>query len=123
VRGLDDIDRPERAHRRRTNLQGPARRTLAPYVERDPATNEVVNACDRRLVVRLWETPTPGGDSADDPEQVEVPPLDVAVARDALADVGDDGSAAEIVSGPGEGEVLFIPHGDRTVIIPAGLCG
>jgi hypothetical protein len=84
---------------------------------------ELVNACDRPLVVRLWETPTPGGDSADDPEQVEVPPLEVVVARDALAAVGDDGSAAEIVSGPGEGEVLFIPHGDRTVIIPAGLCG
>lgn len=85
---------------------------------------EVVNPCSERIVVILWETPMPRGAKSDRPTRVVVPALEKVESKDALADVGKDGSSAEIISGPGRGEVLFIPHGgDLVVIIPARLCG
>lgn len=90
----------------------------------DTKVVEVVNSCSQRVVVNLWETPRPRGAKSDRPARVVVPALAKVEVKDALADVGDDGSSAEIVSGPGAGEVLFIPHGgDLVVIIPGKLCG
>lgn len=90
----------------------------------DTKVVEVVNPCSERVVVNLWETPTPRGAKNDRPTRVVVPALDKVEVKDALADVGKDGSSAEIISEPGRGEIMFIPHGgDLVVIIPAKLCG
>lgn len=84
---------------------------------------ELVNPCSEGIVVNLWETPTPRAETSDLPTQVVVPALQKVESKGALADVGNDGSSAEIISGPGVGEVLFIPHGgDLVVIVPARLC-
>lgn len=85
---------------------------------------EVVNPCNEEIVVHLWETPTPGAAKNDLPARGVIPPLTKVEVKRALADVGTDGSSAEIISGPGTGEILFIPHGgDLMVIVPAKLCG
>lgn len=83
---------------------------------------EVINACDKRVVVNLWENPDPKRAGGDDPERVVVPPLSTVTAKDALDDVDDNGSGAEIIEGPGRGEVLQLAHGARKVILPASLC-
>jgi hypothetical protein len=84
---------------------------------------EVVNPCGDQITVNLWETPTPAAAAKDTPTRVVVGPRSTAVAKDALADVGNDGSGAEIVAGPGTGQVLTIPHGGKLVVsIPTTLC-
>lgn len=84
---------------------------------------EVVNPCGEQITVDLWEAPTPAAAGNDTPTRVVVGPRSTAVAKDALADVGNDGSGAEIVAGPGTGQVLTIPHGGKLVVsIPATLC-
>ncbi|MCA1835011.1 MAG: hypothetical protein LC721_01200 [Actinobacteria bacterium] len=45
------------------------------------------------------------------------------IAKDTLNDVDKNGSSAEIIAGPGTGEVLKLDHGASTVILPARLCG
>lgn len=84
---------------------------------------EIVNPCDRPIEVNLWETPRPAGDENDTPTKVRVPPRSLVTEKDALADVGEDGSSAEVVSGPGKGEVIFMPHDERIAILPGELCG
>ena len=85
-------------------------------------TVDVVNPCSEPVTVRLWETPRPHQVN-ESPRRIEVPPLRRIRVSHALADVGKDGSSAEIVAGPGEGKVLFIPHvGELVVVIPATLC-
>lgn len=83
---------------------------------------EVINPCDKRVVVHLWENPDPTQARGDRPERVEVAPLSSVTAKDALNDVDKNGSSAEIVEGPGRGEVLRLAHGARKVILPARLC-
>ena len=84
---------------------------------------EVVNPCSEQVVVKIWETPKPRDAKSDQPARAVVGPVSRVVAKDALADVGKDGSSLEIVSGPGMGEVISIPHdADLFVIIPATLC-
>lgn len=65
---------------------------------------------------------TQGQALGDDPERIVVPPLTSVTAEDVLYDVDDNGSSAEIVEGPGRGEVLQLPHGDEQIILPANLC-
>lgn len=85
---------------------------------------EVVNPCNDEIVVHLWETPTPGAAKNDLPARAVIPPLTKVEVKGALVDVGTDGSSAEIISGPGTGEIVFIPHGgDLMVIVPGELCG
>jgi hypothetical protein len=84
---------------------------------------EIVNPCGEEIVVNLWESPAPRGAKNDLPTHAVVPARSTVKVKDALADVGKDGSAAEIISGPGTGEVLSIPHGgDLVVMIPTELC-
>lgn len=84
---------------------------------------EVLNPCFDEITVDLWETPTPGAAGNDIPTRLVVGARSAAVAKNALADVGDDGSSAEIIAGPGTGEVLTIPHGGTLVVrIPASFC-
>lgn len=83
---------------------------------------EVTNPCNDPVVLNLWETPDPRTPRGDKPERVVVPPLSSVTAEDALHDVDENGWSAEIVEGPGTGEVLRFNQGDRKMIVPGRLC-
>lgn len=96
--------------------------TLSSCVLRRDLT--IVNACDSRIVVALWERPDPreARRHGAKPKHVLIPRMSSVTTRSALSDVDTNGSSASIVRGPGAGSVMRIPHRTRTLIIPARLC-
>ncbi len=83
----------------------------------------VVNACDRQLRVRIWDRPEPGDAKQNFFKEATVSPLSRVTVKEVVTDNGERDWSAEIVAGPGTGEVLSIKHtGDRVVVVPARLC-
>lgn len=84
---------------------------------------EVVNACDQQLRVRIWDRPEPGNVKQNFFKEVTVSPLSRVKVKEVVTDNGERDWSAEIVAGPGTGEVLSIEHtGDRLVVVPARHC-
>jgi len=84
---------------------------------------DVVNACDRQLRVRIWDRPEPGDAKQNFFKEATVSPLSRVTVKEVVTDNGERDWSAEIVAGPGTGEVLSIKHtGDRVVVVPARLC-
>jgi hypothetical protein len=83
---------------------------------------EVVNACDQELRVRIWDRPAPGNLKQNFFKEATVSPVSRVTVK-VVTDNGERDWSAEILAGPGTGEVLPIKHTtDRLVIIPARLC-
>lgn len=84
---------------------------------------EVANPCDRQVRVRVWDRPEPGDIKQNFYKEANVAPLNAVTIEEVVTEVGDRDWSAEILTGPGAGEVLSIKHtGNRVVVIPARLC-
>lgn len=84
---------------------------------------DVVNACDQQVRVRIWDRPQPGDVKENFFKEAPVSPLSRVTVKEVVTDNGERDWSAEIVAGPGVGEVLSIKHtGDRLVVIPARVC-
>lgn len=82
---------------------------------------EVVNPCDRATKIRIWDRPQPGNLAENFFKDVDIGPSSDVKVKEAVTDVGNKGWSAEVLAGPGAGELLHI--GDsRVLILPAHLC-
>ena len=89
----------------------------------DRKSVEIANPCSEPITVRIWDAPRPRATDVTFHTDVEVPPVALATAEGAVSDVGDEGFAAEILDGPGAGEVILVAGDqDRSVVLPADLC-
>lgn len=84
---------------------------------------DVVNACSQGVRVRVWDRPEPGDTKDSFFKERAVPPVSLLTIEEVVTDNGDRDWSAEILIGPGAGEVLSIKRSKNPVlVIPARLC-
>ncbi|MBA2609566.1 MAG: hypothetical protein H0U92_11540 [Actinobacteria bacterium] len=75
------------------------------------------------MVVRVWDRPQPGDVKENFFKEATVPPLSSVTVKEVVTDNGGRDWSAEIVTGPGQGDVFSIKHtGNRMLLIPARSC-
>ncbi|MGH3119268.1 MAG: hypothetical protein ACRDQ2_19570 [Gaiellales bacterium] len=82
---------------------------------------EVANPCERQVEVRIWDRPRPGNPKEDFFKDAAVRPLSKTKVKEVVTDVDDKGWSAEVIAGPGTGQVLPI-RDSRVLVLPARLC-